>query len=249
MAQKLNQIPYIFFTKFQPRMELHFTQKMKRILLQCLLLLFSINFVNAQATIEGFVWEDLNSDGLQDPDEPGIEDVFVIVYTPDEEPAGFSDLTDEDGNYSIEVPAGTYLLKFANPGGFVPSPMDVGDNNFDDIDSDQFVLDGFTVEFTLEDGDVIDFDGGYREPPSSCPTPIMADVTDIICHGDGTFSFTVVITGGGPWGWNVTGDEEVMGDYGVPFTFGPYPVSGGTVIFQVEDMDNATCTDPCFCYA
>lgn len=64
-------------------------------------------------SVEGFVWRDLDGDGLQEEDEPGLEGVVLDLFVD-----GFSDsgsllsvVTGTDGSYLFpEVPAGSYSL-------------------------------------------------------------------------------------------------------------------------------------------
>lgn len=62
-----------------------------------------------------FVWHDLNGDGIQDLNEPGIPNVEVLLY---DEYSDFvqSVMTNSNGNYSFEnVVAGMYYLVFQAP--------------------------------------------------------------------------------------------------------------------------------------
>ena len=55
--------------------------------------------------IEGTVFSDVNGNGSQDPDEPGIEGVDVVIT--DSENMTITLTTDENGEYSEVVAAGT----------------------------------------------------------------------------------------------------------------------------------------------
>ncbi len=81
----------------------------------------------------GFVWNDVNNNGIQDADEPGIPGAVVTL---DSTPVA----TDSSGFYLFEVPPGTYDISVQIPPGTEPSPADVGSD--DTIDSDG-VADGF----------------------------------------------------------------------------------------------------------
>ncbi|MEQ1675371.1 MAG: SdrD B-like domain-containing protein [Chitinophagaceae bacterium] len=67
------------------------------------------------ATIGDFVWFDLNRDGIQDAEEPGVPGVVVTLYNAANQPIG-SAVTDGNGYYLItNVPPGTgYYVKFSN---------------------------------------------------------------------------------------------------------------------------------------
>ncbi len=72
--------------------------------------------VSRPATIGNFVWADLNKDGIQDANEPGISGVLVTLYNASNTAIG-SAITDGNGRWQItNVPAGTgyYLIFSAN---------------------------------------------------------------------------------------------------------------------------------------
>ncbi len=59
---------------------------------------------------------------------------------------------------------------------------------------------------------------------------------------DDTFSFNLTATGGtGPWGWDML-PGVMMFPYGMSYSFGPFPVSGGSVSVTINDHDNPFCT-------
>jgi hypothetical protein len=73
------------------------------------------------AVIGDTVWYDGDGDGLRDPGEPGIPGVQVCA-SPLGGGIGSCDLTDENGLYWLEVPAGTYTVAPVNPpGGYTPT--------------------------------------------------------------------------------------------------------------------------------
>ncbi len=67
------------------------------------------------ATVGDYVWFDLNRDGIQDADEPGVPGVLVTLYNAANQPAG-SAVTDGNGYYLISnVAAGNgYYTVFSN---------------------------------------------------------------------------------------------------------------------------------------
>ncbi|OMF69648.1 DUF7507 domain-containing protein [Paenibacillus glucanolyticus] len=74
------------------------------------------------ATITGIVFNDLNHNGLFDPGEPGIPNVFVVLFSTTGGTCT-STLTDANGNYSFSVTvAGTYTVyePVTNPGATCP---------------------------------------------------------------------------------------------------------------------------------
>ncbi|RMG86542.1 MAG: T9SS C-terminal target domain-containing protein [Bacteroidetes bacterium] len=188
------------------------------------------------ATIGDFVWNDLNSNGIQDTDEPGMEGVYVVLQDANGLDIDFV-ITDANGHYSFLVAPGSYRLKFANPGGVTPSPQDA---TSDDNDSDQDLL-GFTPVFTLAPGETNNnLDGGFMAIPPGCSLTATLLSTDCGAFGSNEFSFILNITGGGPWGWTASNGQT--GHYDEPATFGPFPTNGGDVCLDFVDMDNPTCT-------
>ena len=94
-------------------------------------------------SIGDLVWDDLNGDGLQDPGEPGIPGVLVLLAGPD----GLmrSTTTDANGHYLFDgLCAGSYWLEVETgtlPPGYSPTPCDVGPDDTRDNDcSPKYVL-------------------------------------------------------------------------------------------------------------
>jgi SdrD B-like domain len=82
----------------------------------------------------GYVWNDVNQNGIQDAGETGIEGAVVSASD------GEVTSTDASGYYFFFLPSeGTYDIAVQIPPGTEPSPANVGD---DTLDSDG-VLDGF----------------------------------------------------------------------------------------------------------
>lgn len=98
--------------------------------------------------IGNFVWEDLNNNGTQEANEPGIPGVSVTV-TDSSNSISKTTVTDENGNYEIsDIPAGTYQVCIAIPDGFFVGKKDAG---IDQLDSDANE-DGCTDIFTILTG-------------------------------------------------------------------------------------------------
>ena len=135
-----------------------------------LLLLPGATVVNALPYIKigDFVWEDLNANGIQDIDEPGIEGVTVELYK-----SGiqiYSTITDVNGYYIFDqngygLSTGDYYVLFEAPMGYTFTNQNQGTD--DTIDSDADPLTGQThtttlwwkeQDFTLDAGLVLDDD-------------------------------------------------------------------------------------------
>ncbi|MEM7536113.1 MAG: SdrD B-like domain-containing protein [Chloroflexota bacterium] len=85
-------------------------------------------------TIGDFIWSDSNGDGIQDANEPGIDDIFVTLFDGDGNELETT-TTDNGGQYLFdELPAGDYQVVVSVPPGFVVSPQDQGGD--DTVDSD-----------------------------------------------------------------------------------------------------------------
>lgn len=99
------------------------------------------------------------------------------------------------------------------------------------------------------------------------PCSLGASIGQVICDDNGTpvdpaddtFTFEVTINAGNASsGWIANDPEGSSGVYGQAFQFGPYPISGGVVSFQIQDQffggvcsipisvtPPATCSDQC----
>jgi uncharacterized repeat protein (TIGR01451 family) len=128
--------------------------------------------VVADASVGDFVWNDLNTNGLQDAGELGVEGVAVRLFTPEGEVVDET-TTDAQGFYRISnLFPGEYYLGFAPAGGdFVSfSPLNAGNDRA--VDSDVFQaagssgqVQGRTIVFTLSPGEYDDtWDAGLVAP-------------------------------------------------------------------------------------
>ncbi|MCO6479864.1 MAG: hypothetical protein J5I94_24725, partial [Phaeodactylibacter sp.] len=89
-------------------------------------------------------------------------------------------------------------------------------------------------------------------PPCSAgpPCDIQAIVQEIVCNDNSTPADTTddtfileILVSGGPGGSWVEDSSGLSGDYGVPFTFGPYPADYGHVGLIFRDADDPSCRD------
>ena len=84
-----------------------------------------------------FVWEDANSDGIQDPGEAGLPGARVFVFDTSSNQLVRLARTDANGFWNVlGLGAGAYEVRVVPPqnSSFVPSPCDVGSD--DTLDSD-----------------------------------------------------------------------------------------------------------------
>ena len=113
--------------------------------------------------IGDFVWNDLNGNGIQDVNEPGINGQTVTITYADGTVGTTTTLNfnGKDGYYDFkDLGPGTYVISFTTPAGLQPSPSNQGSN--DALDSDP--VNG-SVSVTLA-ADVSDFtiDAGFYNP-------------------------------------------------------------------------------------
>jgi uncharacterized repeat protein (TIGR01451 family) len=92
-------------------------------------------------------------------------------------------------------------------------------------------------------------------PPAPCsvaPCTIAADVAVEACDNNGTsdpaddtFTFTITVTGDDVDGSWTADFDNLSGDYGTTYTFGPYPV-GTDLDFSVSNAGSAVCSTNAF---
>lgn len=127
------------------------------------------------SSVGDFVWQDLNGNGVQDEEEPGLEGVMVSLFSAQGELAG-SVPTDADGFYLFEeVFPGEYYLEVLRPDGLVFTPQDEG---AEDADSDMSA-DGYTAIFDLAPGEHNqDVDAGLVQPRAGAVCPLTGQEID-----------------------------------------------------------------------
>lgn len=117
------------------------------------------------ASLGDKVWNDLNQDGIQDPNELGISGVTVTLYDNSGNPIATT-VTNASGNYYFtDLTPGTYSVGFSLPIGYVFSPQDNGN---DATDSDVNPSTGMTAQVTLTAGqNNLTIDAGMYAQPSN----------------------------------------------------------------------------------
>ena len=142
--------------------------------------------------IGDFVFDDLNRNGLQDSNEPGIDGVTVTLYNADGSVAAET-VTANGGAYSFEVCPGEYYVVFSDiPTGFDITEQDAGN---DDLDSDADA-NGQTPNFVLTDTDNPTIDCGIVAQCNIDPT---VDGTVEVCSGEEAM---ITATGGDTYLWS-----------------------------------------------
>ncbi len=129
----------------------------------------------APGSIGDVVWEDLNGNGQQDENEPGIEGVAVDLLSEDGEVI-LSTKTDAEGHYRFEaLPPGSYALQFSYPE-TIFSPQGSGSDPALDSDPDPA---GRTAVFSLAAAQHrSDLDAGLVYPGHAGICPLTGLPTD-----------------------------------------------------------------------
>ncbi|MEY3419939.1 MAG: hypothetical protein RIR48_219, partial [Bacteroidota bacterium] len=107
------------------------------------------------ASIGGFVWEDLNANGIQDNGEQGISGDTIYIKGESQNVIAFSlfALSDQNGRYLFSnLQAGTYSILFTKRSGFEFTDPDKGN---DDMDSDAALATGKTPSVTVTIGQAV----------------------------------------------------------------------------------------------
>lgn len=122
-----------------------------------------------KSTIGNYVWMDDNRDGIQDLNEPGINDVTVLVFRSNGTMFGeiktrYNPDTGLDGFYEFnDLVPGDYYIKFEPNSGIIPTLPNIG--NDDGLDSDITGANGLNTTdlFNIISGTFkLDLDGGFR---------------------------------------------------------------------------------------
>ncbi|MDD2836554.1 MAG: SdrD B-like domain-containing protein, partial [Methanothrix sp.] len=101
------------------------------------------------ASLGDTVWLDINGNGIQDQNEPGIAGVVVNLYRSDDTLVKTTS-TDANGYYDFtELDAGTYYLIFSPPQGYAFTTLGQGSDPAKDSNAD---LSGRTAPVTLTTG-------------------------------------------------------------------------------------------------
>lgn len=208
--------------------------------------------------IGDFVWNDLDRDGIQDPGEPGLEGVLVLLYDAAGNFLG-SDTTDANGAYRFSgLCAGLYLVDVDEstlPPGFEPTAPGQGGNPATDSNGP---LDGSPAEVTLATDKSLDatIDFGYQVPCSgslgdlvwldldqnglqSLDEPGIEGVTVLLLDANGATLASTVTDAGGIYGFG----GLCAGTYGVQVDATTLPAGLAPTLANVGG-DDAVDSDP-----
>ncbi|MFT4537100.1 MAG: 5-hydroxyisourate hydrolase-like protein (transthyretin family), partial [Saprospiraceae bacterium] len=133
-------------------------------------------------SIGDFVWEDLNENGIQDLDEPGLAGVMIALKNSQGEIIKTRE-SDESGYYIFtELAPGSYTINLIIDSSFTPTIANQGD---DELDSDSELVAGVITSPTIDilSGDeFLNIDFGFFEIPS-----IIGGFTWLDANNDGQF--------------------------------------------------------------
>ena len=131
--------------------------------------------------VGNFVWDDLDSDGLQDPGEPGLAGINVQLWNSAKTMLISSAVTNASGQYTLVAPTpGDYRIRVVlSSGGDLFSPKDATGSDQTDSDINPTGTSaGFTDIYTFPNNliSITTIDAGvirFRTPtPTRTPTPI-----------------------------------------------------------------------------
>lgn len=214
-----------------------------------------------------FVWEDLDSDGLQGIGEPGVSNVTVVLFDGMTN-AVATNVTDASGAYLFtNLPPGVYAVDFDEstiPVGSVITLEDVGADETVDSDADAlgvtepttFLTSGQSdtnldmgIYFPVSVGDFVweDVDGdGLQDPGEPGVSNVMVVLLDAMANAIATNVTDALgaylFTGLPPGVYTVDFDESTIPAGGesidyVDFGYAPRPGTIGNLVFVDANMD------------
>ncbi|MGB4958213.1 MAG: SdrD B-like domain-containing protein, partial [Saprospiraceae bacterium] len=184
--------------------------------------------------IGDFVWVDLNANGIQEINEPGLANVEIRLTGTKTDGISVSQTitTDSFGKYAfLDVSPGIYHIKVVLPGGYKFTSSDIGSN--DDLDSDG--LDGSVQNIAIISGqETLNIDiGVFRQGQ-------IGDLTWIDLNGNGVQDAAepglegigILLSGYNGWGLPVS--QTVQSDVNGKYTFASLDPGIYQVTFQTN---------------
>ncbi len=200
--------------------------------------------------IGDFVWNDLNDDGIQQINEPGIAGVTLYLRASDNSLIT-STMTDANGAYHFTgVCAGTYTVQVTPPAGFVASPSNTGTPANDSSGSPATVVLGQDAT-----NDNVDF-GYYYQPPALTCSSVTAGEVGVafsspaltVASGTAPYTFSVA-TGAIPAGLTlnsttgvITGTPTAAGTFTLKATDAKGSVAATTCAYTIVAGPSVTCS-------
>ncbi|MEL7075833.1 MAG: SdrD B-like domain-containing protein, partial [Cyanobacteria bacterium J06582_2] len=137
-------------------------------------------------TITGRTWNDTDFDGIQDPEEIGVEGVTVQLFRKgDRNNSIATTTTASDGTYEFAVEADDYFVEFTTPEKAIFSPK--GEGNDDTLDSDvKNKVQGRTEDIQLLANDTVQLDAGVSPDSDDDTIPDIVEGLTGDRDNDGT---------------------------------------------------------------
>ena len=187
------------------------------------------------ATVAGVVWADTTEDGLRDELEPRVEGVTVQVLNADDAVVS-STVTGADGSYVLSVPESllpdSFRVRFTAPDGKHFTARNVGEEEFDAIDSDPNVLTGDVFLPDLGSGQ-----NRQHVDAGLVNTTVSVGDAEAVNEGDGapvsTLDFRITLNGRSPHQVTVNvrvvagTDGQQVAQATVGMDVAPFPFQGG----------------------
>lgn len=148
--------------------------------------------VKQLAQIDGFVWNDLNGNGIQDENELGLAGATINIYDNNGNLVATTK-TNSNGFYSLEVAAGSYYIEYVAPNHFYNlSPANQGS---DDKDSDALASTnpsiGRSPTFNVGEGEALENDVGFYQA-TNIEIKKVANVSEAKIGENVTYTITVI---------------------------------------------------------
>lgn len=165
------------------------------------------------STIGDFVWFDEDQDGVQDPGEPGVPGVKVILTPIDVVDARTDQdtaITDENGRYLFDVLEGFYKLTFCVPEEYrltLPNVAVTNDSLDSDVSRDMMMTD---IIFIAGGTDDLTYDAGLIPPPVIPTLPDCDCLNNATMEDNGQFAGQIVLEGLAGETWTVIAASEAF---------------------------------------
>ncbi len=150
-----------------------------------------------KASVGDYVWKDLNENGIQDNNESGLPNVFVLLYSCTNTLIA-NTTTDANGYYNFDnLLPGSYSVKFTLPSSYAFSPIHQGSSTT--LDSDVDPSTGKTTCFTLAAGDNnISIDAGMYVPNYDADLSLTKTSSVSTAGNGGQITYTLTLKNTGP---------------------------------------------------
>ncbi|MGE5621137.1 MAG: SdrD B-like domain-containing protein [archaeon] len=189
-----------------------------------------------KGSIGDFVWRDINGNGIQDANEPGLPGITVELHKCSDYSLFATTTTDATGHYAFtNVPAGSYFVKILIPSGYTVSPIHQGSN--DALDSD-FGSDGQTACFNVVGGVTDNTIDAGLVPPVTTDLEVLKSASKLFLQCGENFTYTVTVKNLGPVAANavVVTDVEPLGADFASATASQGTYNMATGVWQVGNL-------------